>query len=74
MYDYLPPVHFSLAICKRQGIHFEVNSTDHLQWILPDLSIALFGFGIIISTQAMQAYIMDSFPTHGTLNKPPASL
>ncbi|OBT70455.1 hypothetical protein VE03_00258 [Pseudogymnoascus sp. 23342-1-I1] len=30
-------------------------------WIAPDMGIAIFGCGIIIGTQAMQAYVMDSF-------------
>jgi MFS family permease len=30
-------------------------------WIVPDIGIAIFGCGIIIGTQAMQAYVMDSF-------------
>jgi MFS family permease len=32
-----------------------------LLWIVPDIGIALFGCGIIIGTQAGQAYVMDSF-------------
>ncbi|KAJ8121999.1 hypothetical protein O1611_g9955 [Lasiodiplodia mahajangana] len=31
-------------------------------WILPDIGIAIFSCGTIISTQAMQAYVMDSYP------------
>lgn len=30
-------------------------------WIAPDIGIAIFGCGIIVGTQAMQAYVMDSF-------------
>jgi len=33
-------------------------------WIPPDIGIAIFGCGITVGTQAMQAYVMDSFPTH----------
>ncbi|KAI2640331.1 MFS general substrate transporter [Hypomontagnella submonticulosa] len=33
-------------------------------WLLPDIGIAIFACGIIIGTQAMQAYVMDSFPKH----------
>lgn len=33
-------------------------------WILPDIGIAVFGAGIIVGTQAMQAYVMDSFPKY----------
>ncbi|KAI1384940.1 MFS general substrate transporter [Hypoxylon trugodes] len=33
-------------------------------WILPDIGIAIFSCGIILGTQAMQAYVMDSYPKH----------
>ena len=33
-------------------------------WLLPDIGIAIFCCGIIIGTQAMQAYVMDSFPKY----------
>lgn len=33
-------------------------------WILPDIGVAIFSCGIIIGTQAMQAYVMDSFPKY----------
>ncbi|KUJ15750.1 MFS multidrug transporter [Mollisia scopiformis] len=33
-------------------------------WILPDIGIAIFSCGIIVSTQAMQAYVMESFIKH----------
>jgi hypothetical protein len=35
-----------------------------LQWAIPDLGILIFGCGIIVGTQAMQAYVMDSFPKY----------
>jgi MFS family permease len=30
-------------------------------WVVPDIGIAIFGCGIIVGTQAGQAYVMDSF-------------
>lgn len=33
-------------------------------WILPDIGIAIFSCGIILGTQAMQAYVMDSYSKH----------
>lgn len=30
-------------------------------WIVPDIGIAIFGCGIILNTQALQAYVMDAF-------------
>lgn len=35
-----------------------------LHWIVPDIGILIFGCGIIVGTQAMQAYVMDSFPKY----------
>jgi len=40
------------------------TAQEKVFWILPDIGIAIFGCGIIVGTQAMQAYVMDSFPTH----------
>lgn len=31
-------------------------------WLVPDIGTAVFGCGIILGTQAMQAYVMDTFP------------
>ncbi|KAK4235180.1 major facilitator superfamily domain-containing protein [Achaetomium macrosporum] len=36
----------------------------HTHWIWPDVGIALFGCGIILNTQAMQAYVMDAYRTY----------
>lgn len=33
-------------------------------WIVPDIGIAVFSCGIIVSTQTMQAYVMDSYPEY----------
>ncbi|KAI1378896.1 MFS general substrate transporter [Hypoxylon crocopeplum] len=33
----------------------------HTHWIVPDIGIAIFGCGIILNTQAMQAYVMDAY-------------
>ncbi|KAH9985518.1 MFS general substrate transporter [Xylariaceae sp. FL0662B] len=30
-------------------------------WIVPDIGIAIFGCGIILNTQALQAYVMESY-------------
>jgi len=40
------------------------TAQEKLIWILPDIGIAIFGCGIILGTQAMQAYVMDSFREH----------
>ncbi|KAI4732542.1 MFS multidrug transporter [Aureobasidium sp. EXF-12298] len=40
------------------------TAQERMFWILPDIGIAIFGCGVIVGTQAMQAYVMDSFPTH----------
>lgn len=36
----------------------------HLAWPVVDTGAAIFGAGIILSTQAMQQYVMESFPEH----------
>ncbi|RDW74979.1 hypothetical protein BP6252_06121 [Coleophoma cylindrospora] len=33
-------------------------------WIVPDIGIMVFGCGIILGTQAMQAYVLDSYPRY----------
>jgi hypothetical protein len=40
------------------------TAQERMFWILPDIGIAIFGCGVIVGTQAMQAYVMDSFRTH----------
>jgi len=40
------------------------TAQEHTFWLLPDIGIAIFGCGIIIGTQAMQAYVMDAFRKH----------
>lgn len=34
----------------------------HLHWSIVDLGIGIFGCGIILGTQSMQAYVLDAFP------------
>lgn len=33
-------------------------------WFVPDLGIAVLGFGLMSATQAMQAYTIDAYPDH----------
>jgi multidrug resistance protein len=33
----------------------------HFHWIVPDVGIGIFGCGIILNTQAMQAYVIEAF-------------
>jgi MFS family permease len=35
-----------------------------VHWIVPDIGASVFGCGIILGTQAMQAYVMDSYSQH----------
>jgi multidrug resistance protein len=34
---------------------------DYYHWIVPDIGIGIFGCGIILNTQAMQAYVVESY-------------
>lgn len=36
----------------------------HMQWIVVDIGAALLSFGMQIGGQAMQAYVIDSYPHH----------
>ncbi|KAI0196372.1 MFS multidrug transporter [Astrocystis sublimbata] len=40
------------------------TAQTHQHWILPDIGVAIFSCGAIISTQALQAYVMDSYPEY----------
>jgi len=35
-----------------------------VHWIVPDIGASVFECGIILGTQAMQAYVMDSYSQH----------
>ena len=35
-----------------------------VHWIVPDIGASVLGCGIILGTQAMQAYVMDSYSQH----------
>jgi hypothetical protein len=37
------------------------SAEKYAHWIVPDIGIAIFGCGIILNTQALQAYVMDAF-------------
>ena len=43
---------------------FGWSAQHHCHWILTDIGAAVFGCGTILSTQAMQAYLMDAFPKY----------
>ena len=36
----------------------------HAPWIAVDIGIGVFGCGIVLGTQAMQAYVLEAFPEH----------
>ncbi|POR31946.1 Major facilitator superfamily transporter [Tolypocladium paradoxum] len=37
------------------------TAQERLHWIAPDIGIAIFGCGIILNTQALQAYVMEAY-------------
>lgn len=37
------------------------SAEARLPWIMPDVGVAIFGCGIILGSQAMQAYVMEAF-------------
>jgi len=63
--EYRVPLMFPGAILIPVGLlWYGWTAQEKLFWILPDIGIAMFGCGIIVGTQAMQAYVLDSFQTH----------
>lgn len=63
--EYRVPLMIPGAIIIPIGLFWYGWSAElHAFWILPDIGIAIFSCGIIIGTQAMQAYVMDSFANH----------
>ncbi len=63
--EYRVPLMIPGAIILPVGLFwYRWAAQAHAFWILPDIGIAIFGCGIIVGTQAMQAYVMDSFITH----------
>lgn len=40
------------------------SAQAHLHFLMPDIGIAIFGFGTLIATQSMQAYLVDTYGQH----------
>ncbi|KLO95329.1 related to multidrug resistant protein [Fusarium fujikuroi] len=60
--EYRVPLMLPGAILIPLGLFLYGWSADrHTAWIVPDIGIAIFGCGIILNTQALQAYVMDAF-------------
>ncbi|KAF5597810.1 major facilitator superfamily transporter [Fusarium pseudocircinatum] len=60
--EYRVPLMLPGAILIPLGLFLYGWSAErHTAWIIPDIGIAIFGCGIILNTQALQAYVMDAF-------------
>ncbi|KAK4236139.1 major facilitator superfamily transporter [Achaetomium macrosporum] len=42
-------------------LYYGWTAERHTHWIVPDIGIGIFGCGIILNTQAMQAYVIEAF-------------
>lgn len=63
--EYRIPLMLPGAIIIPMGLFwYGWTAETHCFWILPDIGIAIFSSGIIVGTQAMQSYVMDSFSQH----------
>ena len=63
--EYRVPLMIPGAILIPAGLFwYGWSAQSVLHWIIPDLGIMVFGCGVILGTQAMQAYVMDSFPKY----------
>ncbi len=60
--EYRVPLMVPGAVLIPLGLLLYGWSADrHTHWIVPDIGIAIFGCGIILNTQAMQAYVTEAF-------------
>ena len=60
--EYRVPLMVPGAVLTPLGLLLYGWSADrHTHWIVPDVGIAIFGCGIILNTQAMQAYVTEAF-------------
>ncbi|KAI1078848.1 MFS general substrate transporter [Whalleya microplaca] len=60
--EYRVPLMIPGAILIPTGLFIYGWTAEHkTHWIVPDIGIAIFGCGIILNTQALQAYVMESY-------------
>jgi multidrug resistance protein len=60
--EYRVPLMVPGAILVLTGIFiYGWTAENRLHWIGPDIGIAIFGCGIILNTQAMQAYVTEAY-------------
>ncbi|KAF5535205.1 major facilitator superfamily transporter [Fusarium phyllophilum] len=60
--EYRVPLMLPGAILIPLGLFlYDWSAERHIAWIVPDIGIAIFGCGVILNTQALQAYVMDAF-------------
>ncbi|KAJ6784150.1 hypothetical protein PWT90_04180 [Aphanocladium album] len=63
--EYRVPLMVPGAILVLTGIFIYGWTAEYrVHWIGPDIGIAIFGCGIILNTQAMQAYVTESYLGH----------
>ncbi|XWW97677.1 hypothetical protein V2A60_005663 [Cordyceps javanica] len=63
--EYRVPLMVPGAILVLVGIFiYGWTAQYHVHWIAPDIGIAIFGCGIILNTQAMQAYVTEAYLGH----------
>lgn len=63
--EYRVPLVVPGAILVLTGVFiYGWTAEYHLRWIFPDIGIALLGCGIILNTQAIQAYVTESYLEH----------
>ncbi|KAM3431187.1 hypothetical protein MY4824_007291 [Beauveria thailandica] len=63
--EYRVPLMVPGAVLVLAGIFmYGWTAQYRVHWIAPDIGIAIFGCGIILNTQAMQAYVTESYLGH----------
>ena len=60
--EYRVPLMYPGAILVPIGVLcYGWSAQEHLHFMMPDIGIAIFGFGTFIATQSMQAYLVDTY-------------
>lgn len=63
--EYRIPLMIPGAILLPTGLLWYGWSVEaRLHWIMPNIGAALYGCGVILSSQAMQAYLLDAYKTY----------
>lgn len=63
--EYRLPLFFVGSLCVPVGLlWYGWSAQAKILWIMPDIGILIFGFGVRLTTQCTQMYCLDVYPTY----------